>query len=289
MRLPHVWENPVSLIPPLQEANRLGHTIANRVQTLGGGVVCTLCGATDDPGDIRLSTQCPASLPPEKAPVEASDKAAYDRQRLWEALGCPVVADHMSAADYDRSYGGRTWCVSKAVMRQVMQVRKLLFCPSCMEEAPHGAMRATPLCITVEDDVMTVFAAMGHAVCHHCAFEEFYPLRKDPRKREFEEQAEMEKMRMNQANMARQQFPNGMLGQQQAMGMGTLLQQGNPIGPMLPSEYRSMQNIYQQAAKAPAPVGSTLEKIKTREDAIRLLAAAPPEKRAELMKKILGS
>lgn len=93
------------------------------------------------------------------------EKAAVKRGTDWELMGCPTSKPHMPKNEYDRDYRGRIWCANKSVFEQLQQALKIIICPKCIKEESYGAVEGTRFYITVEDDVMTVFPAVGHFLC----------------------------------------------------------------------------------------------------------------------------
>lgn len=127
----------------------------------------------------------PVELPPfPPLPPTASDedRAARDRQERFEKLGIPAAPDMMTEEAYKRMYGARWHYVTPYVMDQVERTLRVLHCHKCREVDSRNIIKASRLFVTIEDDPMQQFPALAHSTCHHCGFEEYYPLRKDPRR-----------------------------------------------------------------------------------------------------------
>lgn len=122
---------------------------------------------------------------PEDIRRKIEEKEAVTRGTLWEQMGCPQSKLHMPIDEYMKSFRGRHWFVNKTVLAQAQLALRIILCPKCYEEKNLG-IEGTQFFTTVEDDVMTVFPAVGHFVCHWCGFEEYHPLKKDPRVRQFD-------------------------------------------------------------------------------------------------------
>lgn len=145
---------------------------------------------------------------PEDIRRKIEEQEAVTRGTLWEQMGCPQSKVHMPFDEYMKSFRGRHWFVNKTVLAQAQMALRIILCPKCFKEADHGGVEGTQFFTTVEDDVMTVFPAVGHFVCHWCGFEEYHPLKKDPRVRQFD---------ADEKRFANQAMPNS-LGQ--AIGGG---------------------------------------------------------------------
>ena len=117
---------------------------------------------------------------PEDIRRKIEEKEAVTRGTLWEQMGCPQSKLHMPIDEYMKSFRGRHWFVNKTVLAQAQLALRIILCPKCYEEKNLG-IEGTQFFTTVEDDVMTVFPAVGHFVCHWCGFEEWHPLNHDPR------------------------------------------------------------------------------------------------------------
>lgn len=113
---------------------------------------------------------------------DVRDAAALERAKLWQALGYPAVPDTMDDEHYYRAYKSRTRCKNRTVFEQVSKILRTIFCPSCVQDdSTTDAIVCSRLFITIENDVMTVFPAVGHFTCHHCGWEEYHPMARDPR------------------------------------------------------------------------------------------------------------
>lgn len=119
-------------------------------------------------------------LPPDATP---EDRAARDRQERFERLGITASPDTMSEADYKATFGSRCWFKSPIVKDQYERVRRVHHCPKCETvDRSLGTITASRFFVTFEDDLMQQFPALAHNTCHHCGFEEYYPMRRDPRR-----------------------------------------------------------------------------------------------------------
>jgi len=111
-----------------------------------------------------------------------SFEGAEQRHELWEKMGCQVARTGMSIREYKDTYGARHGFVNQMVFKQYVRMLRIIFCPACEETNKNtGYIHASAFVITVEDDVMTTWPAMGHFTCHHCGFEEWHPMKYDPR------------------------------------------------------------------------------------------------------------
>src|SRR5262245_2461866 len=227
------------------------------------------------------------------------EKAALKRGELWQAMGCPTSPQHMDADKYRKEFRGRIWCANRQVFEAVQQAMRIILCPKCMKEESYGAIEATRFFTTVEDDVMTVFPAVGHFLCHYCGFEEWQPLKHDPRQqaagqmdsataREIQQRALNAQQKMNQMG---QQF-GGVLNQGIGRALGGTLEDyrnalqnslGNqvaqgidpnmgPIWGMSEDEKRALHRLYQHTKKATSPPPPIVE---TRAEAEMLIKMAP--------------
>ena len=123
---------------------------------------------------------------PEDIRRKIEERAAVARGDLWERMGCPASKLHMPIDEYMKSFRGRHWFANKTVFEQAQLTLQIIICPNCIKDAKHGGVEGTQFFTTVEDDVMTVFPAMGHFLCHWCGFEEYHPLKTDPRIRRYD-------------------------------------------------------------------------------------------------------
>lgn len=199
------------------------------------------------------------------------DKAALKRGEVWQALGCPTSKSHMPMEQYDREFRGRMWFANRQVFEQAQQALRIIMCPKCMKEAPYGAIEASRFYITVEDDVMTVFPAVGHFLCHSCGFEEWQPLRHDPR---VNQQAEAANPALISKQALQGMAKNVLGGLNPGMG---------PIWGMAESEKAALHRLYQQTNKATSPPPPIVE---TREEAEMLIKMAPVERRQAIIQKL---
>jgi hypothetical protein len=224
----------------------------------------------------------------------------------------------MPIDEYMKTHRGRHWFVSKTVMEQAQQVLQIIICPKCIKEVRHG-IEGTQFFTTVEDDVMTVFPAMGHFICHYCGFEEYHPLKSDPRVRfafagdtntgvyrsntigsagmanqlgvGIAQSATEARVRAQaaQANMeqVRQAYQAGMVGvadaakqMHEAIGRGIDPGMG-PIWGMTEDERRSLHRLYQRSKKEKPP-----EIIESKEEASRVAAMPAIERRQWIIQKM---
>lgn len=203
------------------------------------------------------------SIPEPVGPREqVAIKAAVKRAELWAALGYPVSKPHMPQHEYDRDYRGRIWFCNETVMDQAQLALKIILCPNCIKfDARKLGIEATRFYTTIEDDVMTVFPAVGHFLCHHCGFEEYAPLKHDPRRQaQIEQERELAQIRtMSQQQIqayfdakmreaeARQQkmMPPGdyLREMQKRMGIGVGIGGGIGIGG-IQSEEEALRRLY---------------------------------------------
>lgn len=210
------------------------------------------------------------------------DKLALDRQKLWETIGMPQSPKFMTEEIMNRDFRGRFCCINRDVLKEAQHALKFVACPRCVIEKPYGEIAVTRFHILVQDDVMTVFAAMARCFCYNCAHEEFWPLSRDPRtinqqkmdEERYQYEREM-KMRQLQAqrNAASQSYPpmargigGGALGASSpgllggaggvaggsAMGMGQNAA-SNPFNSMHPDEMEALQRIYADTIKDHSP------------------------------------
>lgn len=228
-----------------------------------------------------------------------ADKAAVVRGETWEAMGCPQSKQHMTEEQYRRDFAGRMWFCNPQVAADAQRALQIILCPKCREETNYGAVTATRFYITIEDDVMTVFPAIGHFLCHHCGFEEYHPLNRDPRVSNLSGQASSDTadaLRYQQEMMRRQaamqnnpnQLIGGPLNNAAAGGLANALGSGiakgmGPIWGMTEDEKAKLHNLYQktQAAVAPPP-----PIVQSREEAEMLLKLAPIERRQAIIQKL---
>lgn len=193
-----------------------------------------------------------------KEPPGLREKIAMDqavkRGELWAAMGYPVSKPHMPQHEYDHDYRGRIWFANELVMDQAQQALKIILCPNCPDKKRHG-LSCTRFYITIEDDVMTVFPAVGHFLCHHCGFEEYAPLKSDPRKqKDFEAHID--------AMLAARMNPNQLRQLMDAQEAAARQQRMMPPGDYL----REMQ----RRAGVP-PMGIGLGGLRSEEEALRRL------------------
>jgi hypothetical protein len=242
---------------------------------------------------------------PEDIRRKLDEKAAVKRGTDWEKMGCPASEQHMPAEKYRKDYRGRIWCASKAVFEGVQQALRIIICPKCIKEESYGAIEGTRFFTSVEDDVMTVFPAVGHFVCHNCGFEEWHPLKHDPRKLaekiEAQESATAMQIRRQQAmagmqgmGMARGvggQMLGGLSDFQSAMQnqLGQKISEGidrgmGPIYGMTDDEQRALHRLYQNTAKAATSPPPKI--VESKEEAEALLKLAPIERRQSIIQKL---
>lgn len=247
------------------------------------------------------------TIPSEEILRKIAEKAAVKRGTMWEMMGCPTSKQHMPKTEYEREYRGRIWCTNKAVFEQIQEALKIIICPKCIKEESYGAIEGTRFYTTVEDDVMTVFPAVGHFLCHYCGFEEWHPLKRDPRVNiagaEAQESATAAKIRAMQ-QQAMKQYQSGMahgLGGGSILGglqdyqaalqnqLGQKIAEGiepgmGPIYGMTAQEQQALYRLYQRQQKEitapPPPI------VETREEAETLLKLAPIERRQSIIQKL---
>jgi hypothetical protein len=168
---------------------------------------------------------------PEDIRRRMDEQEAVTRGTLWEQMGCPQSKLHMPFDEYEKSFRGRHWFASKAVLAQAQLALRIILCPKCYKEVNFG-IEGTQFFVTVEDDVMTVFPAVGHFVCHWCSFEEYHPLKKDPRVKQFDADMERDKRTfMNQSVSALGGQGNmyGSAGMANQLGQGIAAQQAQAM------------------------------------------------------------
>ncbi len=228
-----------------------------------------------------------------------AERAAVKRAELWERMGFPQSKPHMAETEYEREYRGRIWFCNREVMEQGAQALKIIICPKCVEDQQFG-VKGTRFYISVEDDVMTVFPAVGHFLCHYCGFEEWHPMKADIRVSQGMEAQSLQ----NQLDQLRHKYPpllagmaqgiaqvrgNSLEGNDYRNAIGKALTQGinpgmGPIWGMTPDEQQSLYRLYQQTqakgvAKAP-PI------VQSKEEAEMLLKLAPVERRQAIIQKL---
>lgn len=113
----------------------------------------------------------------EKSPFAGAEK----RQAQWESMGCPVTRGGQCIRDYNDLYRHRIDFANSLVMEQATQHLRIILCPACVVTDTDLRTHCSIMFITIEDDVMTTWPAMGHFTCHHCGFDEWHPLKHDPR------------------------------------------------------------------------------------------------------------
>ena len=227
-------------------------------------------------------------------------KAAAKRGELWEKMGCPCAKAHMSEKEYLQTYRGRQWFCNPQVFEQASLALNTILCPKCVEKQDYGAVTGTRLYIQVEDDVMTVFKAVGHFMCHHCGFEEYHPLKRDPRVAapDFSQVEQRYNAVMGASGMANHamglhshtlaQMNAAMANQQAKQVYNQLAAQAaqmpsGPVPGMTQDEREALTRLYQSVhsqATAPPPI------VQSREEAELLLLQAPPERRKSIIEKL---
>lgn len=198
-----------------------------------------------------------------------SETGGLQRARLWESLGYPMSPPHMDQAKYEREYATRQTFVNRQVFYQAERLLRTVFCPSCIVEDAGGRITGVRLYAQVEDDVMTTFKAMGHFTCHHCGFDEYHPLAKDPRVNEAQsgkpgymrEIEELEKQRRRYEAMQRQAAPTifgGVLAGSVPQGGGLLGQAADQrlFEDML---LKRMEEMGETPAKSVSPIPGAIE------------------------------
>lgn len=234
------------------------------------------------------------------------EKAAVKRGEVWQAMGCPTSPTHMEADKYHKEFRGRMWFHNRSVFEQAQQMLRIILCPKCLKEESYGAIEGTRFFITVEDDVMTVFPAVGHFLCHYCGFEEWQPLKHDPRAQAAGQMSSATAREIQARAIAAQQQYGGVLaGQQQGIGRalgGSLDDFRNalhnslankavegidpnmgPIWGMNEDEKRALHRLYQHTKKATSPPPPIVE---TRAEAEMLIKLAPVERRQAIIQKL---
>lgn len=190
-----------------------------------------------------------------KVERKALEDGAQRRAELWKALGFAVSKPHMPQHEYDRDYVGRIWFVSEQVMDQAQHALKIILCPGCLQyDEKKGTFTATRFYVTVEDDVMTTFPAVGHFLCHYCGFEEWQPLSHDPRAHAQQQQAidaAMMNQLQNAQNRLAQQQNDRMANQARYNQLAAAMAQGSPFPPGLgiggtSSEEAALRRLYQK-------------------------------------------
>ena len=182
------------------------------------------------------------------------EDGAQRRAELWRAMGFATSKPHMPQHEYDRDYVGRIWFCNEQVMDQAQQALRIILCPGCLKEDKRGGISATRFYVTVEDDVMTTFPAVGHFLCYHCGFEEWQPLSHDPRVHAQQQQAidaAMMNQLQNAQNRLAQQQNDRMANQARynqladALGRGVVGLPGMGIGGTS-SEEAALRRLYEQ-------------------------------------------
>lgn len=238
------------------------------------------------------------------------EKAAVKRGEVWQAMGCPTSPTHMEADKYHKEFRGRMWFHNRSVFEQAQQMLRIILCPKCLKEESYGAIEGTRFFITVEDDVMTVFPAVGHFLCHHCGFEEWQPLKHDPRAQAAGQMSQdaldaaryqQRAMTATEMRMRQQQGLANIQGIGAALGgslndyrnaiqnsLGNQVAQGidpnmGPIWGMNEDEKRALHRLYQHTKKATSPPPPIVE---TRAEAEMLIKLAPVERRQAIIQKL---
>lgn len=223
-----------------------------------------------------MSEQEPTSIDPR---VNSTIAGSVERQNLWQSVGMPISPPYMTEEEMNRHYRGRFSCINAQLLREAQLVMKFVACPACVKAKSYGEIAVTRLHITVIDDPMTTFKALGRCFCFNCAHEEFWPLRVDPRpssneNAEFHQAMAQAQASLNSqrslANQAMGQLGNlgaaiggGMAGGQAGLGsaIGQMLG-GQPIPGASQAEREALQRIYNQAMQvklqkiAPPPMMS---------------------------------
>jgi hypothetical protein len=226
--------------------------------------------------------------PTEDTRRKIDTQEAVTRGTLWEQMGCPQSKLFMAHSEYMRSFRGRYWFASKAVLTEAQMALRMIFCPKCYKEVNFG-IEATQFFTRVEDDVMTVFPAVGHFVCHWCSFEEWHPLKHDPRLAAEGLRAQQERFSaqqmLDQARSGMNQYAGHSIGH---AGYANIIGQGiqsgmGPIQGMTNDERQSLHRLYQQTKSATCPPPKIVE---SREEAELLLKLAPVERRQAIIQKL---
>lgn len=174
------------------------------------------------------------------------DEAAAKRQKIWEDIGMPMSPMYMEQAEMDRTYRGRFTCINREVLEEAQRAMRFVACPNCVVERNHGEITVTRFHTRVQDDVMTVFAAMARNFCFNCGHEEFWPLGRDPRVQSGQSESTI-------SELLRQQYGSLMGRQNQAgiqQGIGIAKMGGPPIGGMMEDEHLALLRSYQKQAAA---------------------------------------
>jgi hypothetical protein len=235
-----------------------------------------------------------------------AEKAAVARAELWAKLGYPTAKTHMPEQEYLRDYRGRHYFMNKHVLEQAQYALRIVLCPKCIEEKDYGSITGTRFFITVEDDVMTVFKAMGHFICHYCGFEEYHPLKHDPRVQMAGEAMEARNHQLDALKYQQmaQLHQHGLINQAQlgnALGpmFGGVLNNAakspppnpakgidpgmGPIWGMTESEKQALYRLYNESIKKQAPPPPI---VGSRQEAEELLKLAPIERRQSIIQKL---
>jgi hypothetical protein len=198
---------------------------------------------------------------------KTKEKEAIARAERWELMGCPTSPSHMVLTEYEQQFVNRRWFANKVVLNTAQETLSIIICPMCMEEDSRGGIKATPFYITVEDDVMTTFPAVGHFVCHRCGFEEWHPLKADPRRRDSATGEQIRAwQRAEQPKMQQVPYFGGPLNRaigweaQLEKTLGDINPGMGPIPGMTDAEKEALYRIYQ--SRTSPPILETANEIK---------------------------
>ena len=111
---------------------------------------------------------------------------AEERFKFWVSCNAPFEAA-LTESEFKRKYQAR-FCIDIGLYyhkdyESFLRQEGIIFCPRCLEKPKNGiVIKQTRLYISVIDDPMTTFKALARFFCHSCEFEEYHPLKQDPRK-----------------------------------------------------------------------------------------------------------
>lgn len=199
-----------------------------------------------------------------------TETGTLQRYRFWESMGQPISPKHMDQGQYQQQYQSRQTFVNRQVFNQAQGTMRTIFCPSCITEDPAGRITGTRLFTAIEDDVMTTFKALAHFTCHHCGFDEYHPMKSDPRVNQAAGMAAQQEMTATEIKarereaymqMQRMNMVGAMYGSAGlASGLGLGLADSNKLGPIgsaIPGatdkEQAALQRIINEAYKSRKP------------------------------------
>lgn len=134
-------------------------------------------------GDYQMQ-QAPNPLPQSVPAIPETDdeRAARRRQERFERVGIAEAPAYMPEDRYKSEYLGRTWFMRRDVMLQAEECLRICHCWKCEVVTAGDRVEATRFFVRFEDDPLQNYPALAHLTCHRCGYEEYYPLRMDPRK-----------------------------------------------------------------------------------------------------------